>query len=477
MRPIGANIRALTLAIALAFLVTSLGVGYWTLVAAEELSQDPFNPRLLAAAIDRPRGRIIAAGGAELAQSRQTPDGWRRSYADRSLAQVTGYASFKYGASGIEGAYGQSLVGQDPADPLGRMRARYLGERAEPGSVVLGIEPAVQRAALAALAGRRGAIVVLDPRTGAIRASLSLPNYEPSLVSDPAQQDLAWRQLNENRERPLVNRVAQGLYPPGSTFKLLTAAAALESGLDPKEQIRVDDPFQADPSWGTYRVRSSSQAHGDFDLSLAMQRSENIYFAKLGLRIGGARLAEYAAKFGIGTAPKLDLPAGRGQVSTSGSLDRPTLVADTSYGQGELLVSPLQMALVAAAIANGGVMPTPHYARSVRDAGGGVIRAIEPGPVGQVIRPETARTLTQVMVDAVQAPGAFAAAARVQGANVAGKTGTAENPSGAPHGWFVGFAPAEAPTAVVAVLIENSPKGGEDAAPVGGAVLKSALGR
>ncbi|HEX4744916.1 MAG TPA: penicillin-binding protein 2 [Candidatus Limnocylindria bacterium] len=477
MRPIAQNIRALTLAIAIAFLMTSLGVGYWTLVAAGELSRDPFNPRLLAASIDRPRGRIVDAKGAELAVSRQTPEGWRRAYADRSLAHVTGYASFKYGASGIEGAYGASLIGQDAADPLGQMRARYLKEYADPGAVQLAIDLDLQKAVAAALGGRRGAIVVLDPRTGAVRASASLPNYEPGLVSDPAQQDLAWQQLNGNTERPLINRVAQGLYPPGSTMKIVTAAAALESGLDPKAKIRVDDPFQADPSWGTYRVRSSSQAHGDFDLSLAMQRSENIYFAKVGLQIGGARLAEYAGKFGIGTAPKCDLPAARGQISNTGALDRPTLLADTAYGQGELLVSPLQMALIAATIANGGVMPTPHYATAVKDASGAVIRAIAPGPVGQVVRADTARTVAQTMVDAVQAPGAFAFAAKVPGVNVAGKTGTAENPSGAPHGWFVGFAPAEAPTVAVAVLLENSPKGGEDAAPVGGAVLRAALGR
>ena len=477
MRPIAANIRALTLVIAIAFLMTSLGVGYWTLIAAEELNRDPFNPRLLALAIDRPRGRILDAKGVELATSRQTPDGWRRTYADRTLAHVTGYASFKYGASGVEGAYAGSLIGQDPADPLGQMRARYLKQLADPGAVQLAIDAELQKAVAAALGGRRGAIVVLDPRTGAVRASMSLPNYEPSLVSDPAQQDVAWRQLTENTERPLINRVSQGQYPPGSTMKVITAAAALESGLDPKAKIRVDDPFQADPSWGTYRVRSSTQAHGDFDLSLAMQRSENIYFAKVGLQIGGARLAEYAGKFGIGVTPKCDLPSARGQISNTGAIDRPTLLADTAYGQGELLVTPLQMALVAATIANGGVMPTPHYATSVKNASGAVIRAIEPGPVGQVIRADTAKTVAQVMVDAVQAPGAFAFAAKVPGVNVAGKTGTAENPGGAPHGWFIGFAPAEAPTVAIAVLLENSPKGGEDAAPVGGAVLKAALGR
>ncbi len=478
MRPMAQNIRALTLVISIAFLMTSLGVGYWTFVAAEELSSDPFNPRLLAASIARPRGRILDAQGGELAASHRTPaGGWRRVYTDRTLAHVTGYASFKYGAAGSEGAYSASLIGQDPADPIGRMRVRYLKERLAPGAVQLAIEPLLQKAVAAALAGRRGAVIVLDPRTGAVRASMSVPNYEPTLVSDPAQQDVAWGQVSRNTERPLINRVSQGLYPPGSTMKVVTASAALESGLDPKAKIRVDDPFQADPSWGTYRVRSSTAAHGDFDLSLAMQRSENIYFAKVGLQIGSARLTEYAGKFGIGTTPKCDLPAARGQVSNSGALDRPTLLADTAYGQGELLVSPLQMALVAATIANGGVMPTPHYATAVTDASGAVIRTIAPGPVGRVIRPDTARTVTQVMVDAVQAPGAFAFAAKVGGVNVAGKTGTAENPSGAPHGWFIGFAPAEAPTAVVAVLLENAPKGGEDAAPVGGAVLKAALGR
>jgi peptidoglycan glycosyltransferase len=224
-------------------------------------------------------------------------------------------------------------------------------------------------------------------------------------------------------------------------------------------------------------VRSSSAAHGDFDMGLAFERSENIYFAKIGLQVGPQKIAEYSGRFGIGTAPKLDLQAARGQLSSTGVIDRPTLLADTSFGQGELLVSPLQMALVAATIARGGIMPTPHYAISVTDASGNIVRPIEPAAVGQVIKPETARAIGQLLVRAVQAPGAFAFGARIPGVNVAGKTGTAENPAGAPHGWFVGFAPAEAPTVAVAVVIENTPKGGEDAAPLGGAVMKAALGR
>lgn len=476
-RSIAANIRGLTLAIAMAFLVTSIGVGYWTLVAGDELKADPYNPRLIAAIRDRPRGFIKDAAGNTLAQSAQTNNGYKRVYADKSLAHVTGYASFQFGASGIEAAYAESLIGQDPGDALSQWRARYLRERAPPGSVVLGIDPKVQKAAADALGGRRGAIVAIDPRNGAILASVSWPQYDPSLISDPATEESAWKRANEDPDKPLINRATQGLYPPGSTFKIITGAAALESGVDPNAKVRVDDPWQADKSWGTYFVRSSSRAHGDYTMADAYRLSENIYFAKIGLQIGGPKLAEYAQRFGIGSTTHCDIAAAQGQLSRTGVLDRPTLIADTSYGQGELLVSPLQMALVAATIGMGGVMPTPHYATEVRDAAGHAIRVIAPGALGQVIRPETAKALTTMLVGAVSGPGAFAFGAKIPGVNVAGKTGSAENPSGSPHGWFVGFAPAEAPTVAVAILLENSPRGGEDAAPLGGRVMQAALGK
>lgn len=479
VRSIGANLRSLTVAIALAFLVTSFGVGYWTLVASEELGSDPFNPRLVSALRDRPRGKILDGAGGVLADSVRTADGYQRRYTDRSLAQLVGYASFKYGAAGIEAAYADSLVGQDPADPLATWRARYLGERGAPGAVVLGIAPKVQKAAADALAatGKRGAIIALDPRTGTIIASVSLPSYDANLVVDPKTEETAWQQVSDNVERPLIDRARSGLYPPGSIFKLITGAAALENGVDPDARTRVDDPWQADRSWGDYFVRSSSRAHADFTMADAYRLSENIYFAKVGLRVGGAKVAEYAQRFGIGTVPKCDVSAAKGQLSNTGSLDRPTLIADTSYGQGELLASPLQMALVAAAIGRGGVMPTPHYATEVRDSAGNTIRTIAPTAAGQVIRPDTAARVTQYLIGAVEGPGAFAFGAKISGVRVAGKTGTAENPAGPPHGWFVGFAPAEAPSVAVAVIIENSAEGGTAAAPIGGRVMQAALGR
>ena len=205
--------------------------------------------------------------------------------------------------------------------------------------------------------------------------------------------------------------------------------------------------------------------------------SENIYFAKIGLQVGGQKLAEYASRFGVGAAPRCDIAVPKGQLSNSGTLDRPTLVADTSYGQGELLVSPLQMALIAATIGRAGVMPTPHYATEVRDSSGNTIRSIAPGAAGQVVRPDTAAKIAGYLVGAVEGPGAFAFGAKITGVHVAGKTGTAENPAGPPHGWFIGFAPAENPVVAVAVIIENSGQGGVDAAPLGGRVMQAALGR
>jgi len=469
---VGDNIRALALALIALFLLTSVGVGRRMLLSPE-LANDPQDPRVAAVVFDRARGPVLARDGTVLAQGRP------RQYAEPSLAQVVGYASAAYGAAGIELAYGAALVGQDSTDPLAVLRVRFLGARAPPGSVTLGIDPATQRAAAAALAGRTGAVVALDPRTGQILASVSLPAPDTRALADPARAATAWAAMATGADsRPLLDRAAQGLYAPGSIFKIVTAVAALEAGvLDPTAKVRVDDPFQADPSWGAYAVRSSSAAHGDFDLSLAMARSENIYFAKAALATGGARLAETAARLGIGRAPALDLPASRGQLSRSGTLDRPTLVADTGFGQGELLVSPLQMALVAAAVANGGVQMDPHHAIAVRDGGGNALAAPDGGPGRRVMSADVARILTRALVDAVEAPGAFAAGARVGGLRVAGKTGTAENPSGAAHGWFVGFAPADAPTVAVAVVLEHAPRGGEDAAPIGAAVLRAAVGR
>jgi len=312
-----------------------------------------------------------------------------------------------------------------------------------------------------------------------VLVSASSPAFDAGALTEGQRARAAWSAATDDVRRPLLDRAAQGLYPPGSTFKVVTAAAALEAGrLDPAAKIRVDDPFQADPSWGSYAVRSATGAHGEFDLAAAMARSENIYFAKVALDLGAVSLAETARRMGIGRAPAYDVPAATGQLSRSGTLDRPTLVADTAFGQGELLVSPLQMAQVAATVANDGVAVAPHVGIALRDAAGATLRTIDGGPGVRLLSSATARTLRGAMQASVEQPGAFAAGARIAGVAVAGKTGTAEvAPGFAPHGWFIGFAPASEPQVAIAVILENVPRGGEDAAPVAATVLRALLRR
>ncbi len=472
------NIRSLAAALAFLFLLVSLGVGYWQILAADRLGSDPYNPRLFAAAAQRPRGDIVDRDGVVLARSDPHGEAFRRVYPGGPLYEpFLGYATLAFGASGVEASYATSLLGEDPADPLAAMRRRYLGERTPPGSVRLALSAKLQQAAAAALGERRGAVIALDPRTGEVLASVSWPRFDPNPLTDVSTQHQAFDALSADESKPLLDRAAQGLYPPGSTFKLVSGSAAVELGLDPNRRVRVDSPWRGDPSWGQYAVKSPSNAHREFDLREAYMYSENIYFAMAAVNLGGDRLADYAVRFLIGKPLDLDGPYSRTRLSNNGRLDRPTLVADTGFGQGELLLSPLQMALVASTIANGGAMPTPHYALEVKDGAGALLRRIQPGPLAAPIRPDTARLIAADLVAAVEGPGAFAYGAAIPGVHVAGKTGSAENPSGVPHGWFVGFAPAEQPTIAVAVVLEQTPRGGEAAAPVGGAVMRSWLGK
>jgi peptidoglycan glycosyltransferase len=472
------NIRWLAATLSVLFLIVSLGVGYWQIVRADELSSDGYNPRLYSEAAKRERGQIVDRDGTVLARTESQGGSLRRVYASAIYEPFVGYATLAFGAAGIEKTYASSLIGEDPADPLGAIRHRYLGERTPPGSVRLALSAKLQNAAATALGQRKGAIIALDPRTGEILASVSFPRYDANPLTDSAKQQDAFKALNADEGKPFLDRAVMGMYPPGSTFKLVTGAAAVELGLDPNKKIRVDSPWKGDPSWGSYAVPSPTNAHGDFDLRQAYAFSENIYFAMAAVNlVHGDRLVDYAKRFMVGQPLGLDGPYLKTQLSNSGQLDRPTLVAATGFGQGELLISPLQMALITSAIAQGGVMPTPHYALDVRDGAGKVIRSTQPGPLGIPIRSDTAKLIAADLVYAVEGPGAFAYPAAIPGVHVAGKTGTAENPQGAPHGWFVGFAPAESPTIAIAVVIENAQNGGLEAAAVGGQVLRSWLGK
>ena len=413
------------------------------------------------------RGRILASDGTVLAQTagqtRQYPLG-------ASLAQTVGYVSQRYGTSGIEDAYDRALTPPDttgdPGAQLAEIIEAFAGRAAVPhgADVITTINPAIQ-SQLYSLLGQhaRGAGVVLDPRTGAVLAMASVPSYDPNALS------AAFPSLVHDETSPLLNRAADGLYPPGSTFKIVTASAALDSGTF-EPSATFEDP-------GYYTVGDftlhddEGEVPGTLDMTGAFARSSNVDFAQIALKIGTDKFYDYLGRFGIGESLQFQLPASRDRVPPKSSVV-PGELAQMGFGQGALLVTPLRMALVASTIANDGVEPRPYIVRQVVQPLG-MSASMGAATLAQPVSADTATQVKKMMVAVVeQGTGTVA---QLPGVTVAGKTGTATNPLGRAHSWFVCFAPAEDPRIAVAVVVENAGYGAEVAAPIAREVLRTAL--
>jgi len=427
------------------------------------LAERPNNPRRAAVAVGR--GAILASDGTPLAISR----GGVRVYPQGALfAQAVGYASPRYGTSGLENAFDQLLTPRaDAAGPLMQLRDIISGRHALPrgDDVVTTLDVRVQRALVAGLARyRRAAGVVLDPRTGAVLALASVPSY------DPNDLDAHWSSLVSDTASPLLDRAIDGLYPPGSTFKVVTAADALDAGV-----VTLASRFTDTGGFtiGSFTVRNDEEeVTGTQDLTGAFALSSNVDFAQIALRIGVERWFEYAARWGLGASEEFDLPVARDRLPEKSDVS-PSILAQLGFGQASLLVTPMRMALIAATIAHEGVTPRPYVVRQL--AASDTALATRPETLAQPISAETAHEVRSMMV-AVVARGT-GTAARLTGVTVAGKTGTATNPHGRSHAWFVAFAPAEAPRVALSVVIENVGYGGTYAAPVAREVLRVALAR
>lgn len=388
------------------------------------------------------------------------------------------------GKAGVERAYDQYLRGQNgeiqaEVDAQGRV-VRNLGMvPAVPGdTVVLGVDLTVQQAAEAALGDRRGAVVALDPRNGAIVALVSHPSFDPNLFAAgiPAS---AWTRLVRDPGQPLLDRALQAGYPTGSVFKVVTASAALDLGI-----VRPDTQFY---SPGYYQVGGWTfhewKALGHVDFIDAIAQSCDACFYELSRRLGADRLAEYAHRYGLGRPTGVDLPGeDPGLIPTPAWKERrfrrPWYVGDTlnmGIGQGYVLATPLQVARMMAAVANGGDLVTPHVATEIRAPGGRVVARIAPPPGGEVRLSPEALAVLRTGLRAVVTRGT-AAAIQIPGLPVAGKTGTAEAPHGKPYAWFAGYAPADAPRLVVVAVVENAGFGAEFAAPIVQRVMEAAFG-
>jgi peptidoglycan glycosyltransferase len=445
-------------------------------VRAQWFADRPENKRGIAKEMKIKRGDILGYDGSTLAGSVRRSGYYYRDYPQGTLApQLLGYDSVRYGRSGIEQELNDELTGQSTDLGVQSWIDRLLGRKPKGASVRLTLVPAVQKEAQKALSGQKGAIIVLDPKTGALIASASAPTY------DPANLENAWARLSTDPAAPLLNRPTQGLYPPGSAFKVVTATSGLDYG-----RVTPTTPFV---DTGTYVVFGGKVTNyggavfGPNDFTTALTYSINTTFAKLGNLLGRQRLIPSMQRFGFYATPPLALP--RGEVAPSGRYGKkgllspdafmdPLAVAWAACGQEQVLSTPLQMALVAAGVANGGRIMTPYYTEEVVSASGHVVQKAQPLQWLVAMKPATASELNVMMQRVVNAGTGTAAA--LQGIQVAGKTGTAERGDGTNLAWFIAFAPAADPKVAIAVVIEDTQStGGEVAAPLAAAVIKAAL--
>jgi len=473
-------------------------LSYWLLARAGELAQRLDNPRLTLARFQQPRGRLLDRRGELLAVSEQATGGFYvRRYPQPSLGPLIGLLSPQLGATGLEQAADQFLRGAAresgvPADADDLVAQLSPNPPAVTADVVLTIDADLQRAAEAAFGDGDGAVIVLDPRSGAILAAVSRPTFDPNpLVYAPGdvagarRAEAAWQELQSDGRQPLLFRPLQGLYTPGSTFKTVTLAAALARRvMTPASSFSysLNPPNRQQPQpWHANQfVSCHNHTALTFDLTRAYAYSCNVAFSEVGLKIGAQAYQEAMRAFGLGEQPPLEVPAEASLPSRRPDFftgDEATFaLASTAMGQGELAVTPLLMALIVAAIANDGAMPAPYLMSEARSSEGSILWRHTPSIWKRPLDRATAAAAKAVLVASVEE--GWARAAKVPGVLMGGKTGTAElGGDGEPHAWFIGFAPAESPQFAIAVVKEHAGYGSAQAAPVARAILAAALGR
>ncbi|WP_062517503.1 peptidoglycan D,D-transpeptidase FtsI family protein [Demequina gelatinilytica] len=477
-------VRRLSVVVLALFLTLMVAASYIQVIAAGDLNADARNVRTLYREYGTFRGPIVV-DGQSVVWSKPVDDSfnYQRTYADGPLyAAATGYYSIVYGRTAIEQTENDLLSGT--ADSLFWTRLSNLvsGETQRGASVELTLDTEVQQAAASALGDNAGAVVALDPRTGEVLAMVTSPTYDPSTLAghNSSVVNENYQALLAQEDGPLVNRAIAGdLYPPGSTFKLIVAAAALDSGYDADTELYAPDELDlplSSNTLGNYGGESCS-ANERQTLADSLAMSCNTSFANLGMQLGWNVVARKAAQFGWGD--QLSIPLA---VTPSVLPDDPdeAQTAMSSIGQFDDRATPLQMAMVAAGIANDGVLMTPYLVDSVRDANLRLVEESEPTELSTPMTRADADELTDMMVQVVES--GTGKAAQIAGVQVAGKTGTAETGTGErPHTWFVGFAPADDPVVAVAVLVENGGSmqgevtGGKVAAPIARTVMEAAI--
>ncbi|MER5323611.1 peptidoglycan D,D-transpeptidase FtsI family protein [Streptosporangium roseum] len=482
------TLKRVALACLLMFGLLMLNVNYLQGVRADDLRADSRNVRNFYDRYEVERGRITA-GDKVLAESVDTGSNtfrFERRYPEGKVyAPITGFFAPE-SERDMELAKNSLLNGTSADLLIRRSIDLFTAKKTKGANVDLTINPKAQEAAYKALgaSGKKGALVAIEPKTGAILAMVSIPSYDPNPLSKANKDNVnkAYNKLADDKDQPLLNRAIERTYPPGSTFKVVTMAAYLESDDTLGPQSQVDAPQRLDlpnttadlPNYG-----GAACGSGRVTLSFALERSCNTPFGKIAIDLGYDAVNDQARKFGIGgDALTIPMPVA---ASDFGPEEDKAALAQASIGQRSNQMTPLQMAMIAAGIANNGVVMKPYLVNKIADAEGGEIEGADPEEFTTAISEDTARKLQEMMVNVVN--NGTAGAAKIPGVTVAGKTGTAETAQGRdPHAWFISFAPAEDPKVALALMVESGSagddaSGGHTAAPIAKSVMEAVLGR
>ena len=476
-------VRRLAGASLAALLAVAGGLTYQQAVAGPGYRDDVRNPRALAERATRERGPIVTADGVVVARSEAGPAGdgtLVRVYPEPGLyAHAVGYASSYFGDTGLEAAYADELRSRDDGSLTAALFS-FFGGDLRPRQVQLTIRDDLQRAAGAAQGNQHGAVVALDPTTGAVLALVASPTFDPNVLAsgEPAEGNA----LAADPGQPLLNRATAATYAPGSSFKVLVAVAAMEASLVTPE-TRLTDRDELELPGSTAVIRNADGGYCADGVSLTLERalavSCNTAFAELGMLVGAEPLLAAVEAAGFNQAIPFDLPTVASAFPAEGLEDDLPALAQTALGQRDVRATPLQMALIASGVANHGLIMRPYLAGAVLDADGSPLHATLPAAWRRAMAEATAADLVAMMEQVVANGTGWRAA--VPGVRVAGKTGTAEVPGGAPHVWFIGFGPVEPepgePQIAIAVLVEEGGNLGEEgsggsvAAPIAQAVM------
>lgn len=464
-------IRRLALGLFAGLFSLLIAVTWYQVVRADDLKTDVRNARPILSERGKERGLIVASDGTVLAQSVIDPDDPRsfiRTYPEGPpFAHTVGYSSFLLGNYGLEDAYSDQLRSRRDLT-ISDLLSVILGRDLRPQSIETTINPQLQRAAFEALAGRRGAVVALDPNTGAVLAMVSSPSYDPQVLT-AEDAPAVWNELLANPNEPTRDRASRELFAPGSTFKTVVTAAALDTGEAGPETVFPDPvEFLLPNSTATIRNFSGrSCSDGDsITLLRAFVVSCNTTFADLAIRIGAEDLGITANALGFNRDLRFPWSVPRAAFDERALSQDPAALGQSGIGERDVRATPLHMAMVAAAVAANGDVFTPYLVSRTFDAEGNTVASTEPGSIGAAMSSATASILSQMM-ERVVTEGTGRSAA-VPGVRVAGKTGTSQGSGDGPNPWFIGFAPVDNPTIALAVFLQGGPELGETA--TGGSV-------